>query len=247
LRQIVFDRTHDEAISISNEKVSGYFSFACELGKLGYITRQTEKALSRELESSDVLVVAFPQKEFYPEEGKTIRDFVENGGGLLLIGEWANLKGVADCLNSLSEQFGVKFENNRLTDFDDKYRRSDDLMEEVLGPGDMPFMLKLIDFVEHPITSEIKSIGYFAGCTLETDKENALVWTDETCFADHRIDEIHQISEEEGPFILAAFKEIGNGRVVFIGDTSPFSNRFLHTEDNMNFGTQILRWLAKDI
>jgi hypothetical protein len=247
MKQIVFDEYHDEAVSITDDKVSGYFSFACELGKSGYETRKTEKLLSDELKSSNVLVIVFPQKEFYPEESIIIREFVEKGGGLFLIGEWANLKGVADCLNSLSEQFGVKFKNNRLTDYDDKYKRSHEIMEDVLGPGEMPFLLRLIDFENHPITSEIKNIGYLAGCTLETDKESALVWTDDTCFADRKIDEIQQRSEEEGPFILAACKEVGKGRVVFIGDSSPFSNRFLHTEDNKNFGVQILRWLAKEI
>jgi uncharacterized membrane protein len=247
MKQVVFDDHHDEAVSITDEEVTGYFSFACELGKHGYETRKTKTTLSNELESSNVFVIAFPKREFYPEESKMIREFVENGGGLFLLGEWANLKGVADCLNSLSEQFGVKFKNNRLIDFDDKYKRSDEIMEDVLGSGEMPFLLRLVDFEKHPITTDIKSIGYLAGCTLKTDKESALMWTDESCFADHTIDGIQQISEDVGPFILAAVKEVGKGRVVFIGDSSPFSNRFLHTEDNKNFGVQILKWLAKDI
>jgi uncharacterized membrane protein len=247
MKQIVFDEYHDEAVNISDEEVSGYFSFACELGNIGYQVRTTEKMLSDELESTDVLVVAFPKKEFFSDEIKMIKEFVENGGGLFLIGEWANLQGVADCLNGLSAQFGVIFKNNRLTDFDDKYKRTHEIMEDVLGPGEMPFMVKLVDFEKHPITSGIKSIGYLAGCTLDTDKKNALVWTDASCFADHRIDQFQQISEEEGPFILAAKVDFDKGRIVAIGDSSPFSNRFLQTEDNKKFGVQILKWLSHDL
>jgi hypothetical protein len=185
MRQIVFDEYHDEAVSITDERVSGYLSFACELGKIGYEVRKTEKLLSDELESANVLVVAFPQKEFKYDENRMIKEFVEDGGGLFLIGEWANLRGVADCLNSLSEQFGIGFKNDRLTDFDDKYERSHEIMEDVLGPKEMPFLVKLVDFEKHPTTSEVNSIGYLAGCTLETKAENALVWTDKTSFADH--------------------------------------------------------------
>lgn len=247
MKQIVFDEYHEEAVKISDEEVSGYFSFACELGNLGYQVRTTEKMLSDELESADVLVVAFPQKEFFSDEIKMISEFVEKGGGLFLIGEWANLMGVADCLNGVSAQFGVEFKNNRLTDFDDKYKRSHEIMEDVLGPGEMPFLVRLVDFKEHPITKDIRSIGYLAGCTLKTDKKNALVYTDQSCFADHRIDQIQQISEEEGPFVLAAQVEFGKGRIVSIGDSSPFSNRFLQTEDNKKFGVQIMKWLSHDL
>ena len=104
-----------------------------------------------------------------------------------------------------------------------------------------------MDFKDHPITNDISSVGYLAGCTLETDKKNALVWTDETCFADHRIDEFRQISEEGGPFIVAAGLEFGKGRVVCIGDSSPFSNRFLDIEDNKRFGSQAIKWLSQDL
>jgi uncharacterized membrane protein len=246
MKQIVFDESHDEAVSITDEKVSGYFSFSCELGNIGYNVRKTQQFLEPELENADVFVVAFPRREFDSDDINKIVEFVENGGGLFLIGEWANLGGVADCLNSLSERFKVVFKNNRLTDFDDKYKRSEDLMKSVLGPGEMPFLLKLVDFEKHPITKDISSIGYLAGCTLETDKNNALIWTDETCFADHRIDEFRQISEEGGPFIVAACLEYGKGRIICIGDSSPFSNRFLDSEDNKRFGTQAINWLAHE-
>ena len=120
-------------------------------------------------------------------------------------------------------------------------------MKTVLGPGDMPFLLKLVDFADHPITRGVSSMGYLAGCTLETDKKNALVWTDDTCFADHRIDEFQQISEEEGPFIVAACLEYDKGRIICIGDSSPLSNRFLDSEDNKLFGTQAIGWLAQEL
>jgi hypothetical protein len=246
MKQVVFDEAHDEAVKITDEEVSGYFSFACELGNIGYGVRGTERFLQEELEDAEVFVVVFPRREFDADEKNKISEFVKNGGGLFLIGEWANIGGVAFSINTLSDLFGVFFKNNRLTDYDDKYQRSADIMKSVLGPGEMPFLIKLVDFKEHPVTKDITSIGYLAGCTLETKKENALVWTDETCFADHRIDEFRQISEEKGPFIVAASLEVGKGRVVCIGDSSPFSNRFLDSEDNKRFGTQAIRWLAHD-
>jgi len=205
-----------------------------------------EKSLGAELETADMLVIAFPQKEFKPEESDVIKEFVMKGGGLFLIGEWANLHGVSECLNSLSLQFGLEFRNDRLTDFDDRYARDDEAMKGVLGVGKMPYLVKLVDFEDHPITKDVKGIGYLAGCTLETDKQGALVWADETSFADKRIDEFQQISEKSGPFIVAACKEIGKGRMVCTGDSSTFSNRFLGSEDNRKFVIQIFQWLAGD-
>lgn len=246
MKQILFDENHDEAVSINDQEVSGFQSFAKELKNLGYEAKKTQKPLGEELFNANVLVIAFPQREFKPEECDMIKDFVEGGGGLFLVCEWANLHGVADCLNSISRQFGVDFRNTRLTDFDDSYDRKDEIMKGVLGAGKMAYLIKLVDFENHPSTQNVKSISYLAGCTLETDKKSALVWTDETCFADHRIDEIRQISEKEGPFIVAAFNEVGKGRVVCIGDSSPFSNRFIEAEDNRKFGMQIIQWLAGD-
>lgn len=247
MSQIIFDETHDEAVNINDDGVSGFLNYSYELKKLGYKVRKTEKALSLELESPKVLVVAFPKREFKIKEREEIKDFVESGNGLFLLGEWANLHNVSQNLNMISKQFNIEFRNDRLTDFDDAYSRDAEMMKTVLGVGRMPYMIKLVDFTDHPITRDVKSIGYFAGCTLETDSECALVWTDESCFGDHRIDEYQQISEASGPFILAAARNVGKGKVVCIGDTSPFSNRFIVTEDNARFGTQIIKWLAGDL
>lgn len=242
---ILFDEIHDEGISIEDEGVSGFSSFAQELRDLGYEVKKSGKSLQEDLENAKVMVLAVPQKEFKEEERSIIINFVKNGGGLLLIGEWGNLHLVADCLNSISDQFGVKFRNDRLTDFDACYDRDAEIMKDVLGAGKMAYLLKLFDFEAHPITKNIRSIGYLAGCTLDTDEKSALVRSDETCFADRkRIDEFQQISEMSGPFIVAAFKEFERGRVVCSGDSSTFSNRFLGTEDNKRFGMQILKWLS---
>jgi hypothetical protein len=247
MKQIVFDEGHDEAVSIEDTEVSGYNQLAEELKKLGYDVKRTKKISNEDLESADVLVVAFPRREFTTEEGDRIKEFISKGGGLFLLGEWANLHGVADCLNSISQKFGVEFKNNRITDFDDDYGRDEETMKTVLGSGEMPFLVKLVDFKIHPITSDIKSIGFLAGCTLETEPENAIALTDETSFADHRIDKFRQISEGSGPFIVATAKNIDEGRIVCCGDSSTFSNRFLDTEDNKKFGLQIFQWLLGEL
>jgi hypothetical protein len=247
MSQIIFDETHDESVSINDDGVGGFLNYANELKKLGYDVRSTQKKLESEIEDANVMIVAFPKREFTLDESKKIMDFVENGGGLFLIGEWANLHNVSENLNAISKQFNIEFRNDRLTDFDDAYSRDEEMMKTVLGVGNMPYMIKLVDFTEHPITKDVKSMGYFAGCTLDTDSANALVWTDESCFGDRRIDEFQQISEASGPFILAAAKEVGKGRVVCMGDTSPFSNRFIVTEDNARFATQTVKWLAGDL
>ena len=246
MKQILFDESHDEAVSIEDTEVSGFFNLAKDLKKLGYDVKRTETMFDAELEAADVLVVAFPNREFNQEERNKIRDFVNKGGGLLLLGEWANLKGVAECLNGLSLQFGVEFRNDRVTDFDDRYARDEKTMESVLGAGEMPYFVKLEDIMEHPVTEGVKSIGYLAGCTLETENESALVWADETSFADVRIDKFQQISEKSGPFIVVAAKLEGKGRIVFSGDSSTLSNRFIESEDNRKFGMQIFQWLVKD-
>lgn len=67
----------------------------------------------------DVLVFKTPTEPFTDEEVSTIERFVDQGGGLFLIGDHTNLFGMSTYLNKVAAPFRLAF-------------RSDDV---VLAPG----------------------------------------------------------------------------------------------------------------
>ncbi|MHA1934097.1 MAG: hypothetical protein ACW97A_02340 [Candidatus Thorarchaeota archaeon] len=104
------------------------------------------------LDNYDVLALFFPQVEFTSGEVTAIHDFVDNGGGLLLVGVDTNPSSwnyTVDNLNVISEPYGITFNSERL--FGQAARSSGDI-------------------VEHPITQDVSSLSLHAsglwGCSL---------------------------------------------------------------------------------
>ncbi|MHA1902377.1 MAG: hypothetical protein ACXADL_00310 [Candidatus Thorarchaeota archaeon] len=107
------------------------------------------------LDNYDVLALFFPQVEFTSGEVTAIHDFVDNGGGLLLVGVDTNPSGwnyTVDNLNTISEPYGVTFNSERL--FGQAARDSGDI-------------------VEHAITQDVSSLSIHSsaiwGCSLNVE------------------------------------------------------------------------------
>ncbi|MBU0753510.1 MAG: GldG family protein, partial [Planctomycetes bacterium] len=68
------------------------------------------EALSKDrLAGVDVLVVKTPTEAYSPEEIACIDGFVEQGGGLFLVGDHTNVYGSSYFLNALAKRFGMEF------------------------------------------------------------------------------------------------------------------------------------------
>ena len=70
------------------------------------------------LDDCDILVVKTPTIRYDPNEVAQITDFVEDGGGLLLIGDHTNVFTMGTCLNDIARSFGFTFRHDCLWHID---------------------------------------------------------------------------------------------------------------------------------
>ena len=87
-----------------------YLSQYYEMSRLNEEDAIDEKTLS----ACDVLVIKIPRFRFAPEEVRAVVNFVEAGGGLLLIGDHTNLERSAAHMNDITRAFGFTFRDDVL-------------------------------------------------------------------------------------------------------------------------------------
>ncbi len=87
-----------------------YLSQYYEMSRLNEADAIDDKTLS----NCDVLVIKIPRVRFAPEEVQAVVNFVQAGGGLLLIGDHTNLENSAVHMNDITRAFGFTFRDDVL-------------------------------------------------------------------------------------------------------------------------------------
>lgn len=131
--RILMDETHSEwersdlpmNKSIYGVKTVYNYSFLSEILKKHFscvdINRQPiSPAL---LSDYDVLILKTPTKPYSAEEINAIYKFVENGGGLWLIGDHTNIFGMNTYLNQVSKEWGIYFNPDAVCVLQDYYQQ----------------------------------------------------------------------------------------------------------------------------
>lgn len=130
-----------------------YWAFIDYLNRQGVKTKIIKSRLTPEvLEGINVLVIAIPFQPFLSDEKDTLkRYFLDQGGGLLLAGDFNNYMKVNTRLNELTEclHSGIKFNS----DYVEKWTTQ---------------------ITNHPVTTGIETIFYTQGCSLEVTAPAAL-------------------------------------------------------------------------
>jgi len=214
---ILFDESHEEFCTVSGRKKrKPYTVWAEEVGDV-------EPCIQREgflslLGKSDALVIAEPHVYFSRKEVLGIIDFVENGGGLILIGNHSNTTryytyGCNEILNPLSTLFGMRF------NFDEVLFSSENVVDE---------------FVAHSIFEGISSVYYWRGCSL------SLVRNDEAMLCAFACNGRSQIFSSK-PAVAC----MNEKRVFALGDSSVWSNPRDFAGDNFKLARNVASWCAK--
>jgi len=174
----------------------------------------------------DILVFMCPDfSRISPNEITQIVKWVKNsGGGLLLLSHAGGDKGRGSNLSEISEQFGIRFEN-------------DQVLDEInnLGLENVP---KISTFnIPHPITANIDTLCYRSGCSLSIVGSGAFSIADS--------------NETSEPFScpLVCVTEISNGRVCCIGSYEMFRDKIgggFQCSDHPSFALNIFKWLVSD-
>ena len=255
-KKILVDLTHAERISIdgktslnldtsTNGRIFDWQDWADYMRGQGYaVDVLTEGQINTEnLEGSSVLIIAEPDVTasgpayFTAEESAAIGTFVENGGGLLLMGtqlvggstvsefmaDYYTVYHYPEVHNALLANLGVGMEFAEGMIGPDPYDVlvEDDIMDWVGGPKGNIWIHE--GDKSHPIWENVTDgkFAYWHGCSINvTDEEIDIVATgDDDTYTSVKNSDYSPVVKPKGSYPVAiAAAEYGSGRIVAYGD-----------------------------
>ena len=170
----------------------------------------------------DVFVFACPDgSKLGKSEIDALSDFVEKGGGLLVIGNAGGDRGLRTNMNDILNKFGIEM-------------LSDQVKDEASNEFNMPTHPVINDVKDHPIGNGVAEIVVVAGCSVRgSTNMKGIVYTSPAA------------EPPNAPVLVAGdFKQ---GRVVAVGSYRLFSNygAGLSLRNNRTFAMNIFRWLGR--
>ncbi len=243
-RRISFLSGHGER-SIFNQGNSELSIFAEELKKHKF--QLTTLKLSQQPSipaDSSLLVIASPKTALLPAELNIIRDYIEQGGNLLLLTEPNT-----SHLSSLEQQLGLQKLPGTVVDSNAK-----------LYGLDNPSFLLISGYPRHPISANFNSMTIFplsAAFELNGETEfssQALLsssnnaWNETSVLTTHMQFDVDS-AEKQGPLNIAyafsrQYSENKQQRILVIGDADFLSNAYLGQVGNSELGFRLINWLS---
>lgn len=187
------------------------------IGHFYHVDVNTSQTYDKKLlDQYDVLILKTPEKSLASEEVEAIQSWVENGGGLFLIGDHTNLLGMSTRLNELIEKYGVTFR------FD---------AASTGYSGGFNFYQKPV-WATHPSANEVDELLFLTSCTLDLDYTTQAITTVGDCRKsphDYAGGSFFSSSrsfpdQEYGRAVLSAVKEVGQGKIGMFTDSTVFSS-----------------------
>lgn len=190
------------------------------------------------------------RQEFLREEIDFVRNWVDKGGGLLIMGYYAADRHHESNVSELARAFGYEFADNLLMPPGSVYQ---DTRRQVAA-RDSKYAVKLPVRLDHDITDGVKELTVLSssailsagaaepGFRLQTGKSSS-TWVPEYLRTPLGWDSQIVRYEEAGPdsvTVAVAFE--AGGRVVIIGTWKLFT---VEDADNTRFVRNILEWLAR--
>lgn len=174
--KIYFTQGHDERELKEGEK--GFSEAVNALKNKNYIVESINLAsISQVPEDADVLIIAGPQREFFEGEVTALKEYLERGGGVLIMLDPSTNPGLDDLL----EEWGVLV--------DDRLAIDDPKINRLVPFG--PWVVLVTRYGEHPITKDFGngiSLYPFAR-PIESEvvdgiEESPLIWTNDQSWAE---------------------------------------------------------------
>ncbi len=210
-------------------------------------------------ENTSVLVIAAPQVNLLPGEVQLIRNYVDQGGNLLWLGDPGERHG----LDPVAEALNVEFLPGTVVD----------ATTQLFGIDDPAFAL-VTEYPSHAITRGFDGVTLFPqAAALEVKPSESWAsapflktlersWTETGPIADEvRFDEGSE--ERQGPLTVGVAMERSLGsktptaeksagekgkqqRIIITGDGDFLSNAFLGNGGNLGLGLKMVNWLSHD-
>ncbi len=191
------------------------------------------------LKNYDILIIKTPSR-YQPAEVDAIVRFVENGGGLFLIGDHTNFAGTGTNLNQISKSFGIEF------GFDAVNTMNGTLYYYKRGQ------------LSHPIVKYMPNLDFMTGCSLKVPPSGESVicgfglradpgeFASVGFFRETRSNDPTQATDTVWGLINQAVAvRYGKGRVVAFADSTIISNFRIFFGGSPNFVIGAMEYLNR--
>ncbi len=215
-----------------------YYSLAEYLKQFYSVEQNFETITNERLADYDILLIKTPTTPFSQQEISAMRMFVENGGGLFMVGDHTNVFGITTNLNPLASQFGFKYRYDGQYDLDGELS----LYEK---PEVMP----------HPVVQNMPRFMFATGCMLEAPllADNAIIgYGVKSLYLDYSQRSFfpkeakNNEAMEFGLFPQAAGAAFGKGRVFLFTDSTVWSNFYMFIPGKPELLLGIIEWLNRE-
>jgi len=207
---------------ISNTNWNGISEIYKYTKNLGYSTDTVDDFESALSQKDVVLIVLYPQSQKYSKE---LKNFVENGGSLLLADDFGNGNEVlSDAL-----LFPISFGKGQVCDMENNYKKS-------IAP--------IVRVKNHPVTYGVKTIVTNHPTYIFPPSSEDIAFFYPTSFIDSNLNGRKDQNEKSGEYSFARALNIGKGRVIVLSDPSIFINEMIDLGDNRLFYKNSINWLT---
>jgi len=188
------------------------------------------------LARTDVLVLKTPTKPYSADEIAAIRQFVDDGGGLFLIGDHTNIFGMNTYLNQVGSQWGIAFHADAVSPLPGYYQQI------VSVPGVPPVhecgnreheTLASARYLNHPIVGHrIPFLAVLTSCSVSGPWHSEPISISRGTFVDHPLfggntffgNLKYDPDETYGCVLQNVAVRSGRGRIATWSDSTLFSN-----------------------
>lgn len=198
------------------------------------MSRQTEPLTEAALAGTDVLVLKVPSIAYSPAEIKLVMDFVERGGGVLLLGEHTSVYGSGPYLNALADKFGFRFRYDCAFGIDSVF-------DQLYKPPLLP----------HPIVQHMPPMEFATSCTIDARATGQTVIQAaglKNLNANYHVSNFYPQTADQPQMRYGAFVQLlavrhGEGRVAAFSDSTIFSNFCVFEPGKTDVMLGMLEWL----
>lgn len=177
--------------------------------------------------NTSALVIIGPTETFSTAEGEIVREFVSEGGVLLL-----------------ADDFGTG--NNLLEQINASARFSGKLVMDLAYQKKTEFSV-CFDLREDPITTNVSRLllNYPSSIVVNSSDTDALAWTSVASWLDITGDRTQDWEEPRGPFCILAREKMEQGTIILLSDPSVLINGMREHLDNEIFANNLINVVSE--
>jgi len=214
-----------------------YYCLADYISHYYHFERNFELITDDILEKCDILIIKTPTSTYSENEIEAIERFVDNGGGLLLIGDHTNVFGTSTFINPVAQRFGIQF------NYDATYEFKTGSLSVYKPP----------EFYSHPVVQSMPTFLFGTSCTLDVPlfAENVIMgYGLKAVYLDYSKKNFFSTQNESsflkyGLFMQCAGIKHGKGRVLAFSDSTVFSNFWIFMPGKPELFSGFLNWLNR--